>query len=152
MALILLLVGACFAAVLGAQYVLPKIAARMEIPSIFVLLLLAAVGSFVVQSMAVYLRSFKREPYLFQSIAVSGLTLIAVLSMAPRWGSAAVAIIYFIANGVAGPLWAIAIFHAQRKLQSGHRGETARMLLCAPAIAGTAGVTMHESGMGREAE
>ncbi len=151
LALLLILSVSCLAAVMGAQHVFPRIAARMETPAIFVLLLFAAIGSFAMQGMAVYLRSFKREPYLVQSIAVSAITLIGALLIVPRWGSAAVAIIYFTANGVVGPLWAIAIFHAQRKLQSGRRGERPGMLLCVPAIAG-AGAAMRGTGVGSEAE
>jgi hypothetical protein len=114
LAVILLLVGVCFALVLGAQSILPAIAARMEKPWIFALLFFTAVSSFVVQSLAVYLRSFKREPFLLQSIAVAGLTLAGILLAAPRWGSAAIALVYFAASGVIGLLWAIIIFHAQR--------------------------------------
>jgi len=87
----------------------------MEPPAIFALLLLAAAGSFVVQSLAVYLRSFKREPYLIQSLAVSGCTLTAALWLAPRWGSAAVAFVYFAFSGVMGTVWAVAIFHSRRR-------------------------------------
>lgn len=152
LALLLVLAASCLAAVIGAQYMFPRIAARMETPPIFVLLLFTAIGSFVMQSMAVYLRSFKREPYLVQSIAICAITLIGALLMAPRWGSTAVAIIYFTANGVVSPLWAIAIFHAQRKLRSGCRGMMPGMLLYAPAIAGPAGAAMHKTGMGKEAE
>ena len=117
LALLLLLAVGCFIAVLGVQYVFPKIAMRMEGPPIFALLLLTAVCSFLVQSMAVYLRSYKREPYLIQSIAVAVLTVSGVLLTAPRWGSAAVAVVYFTFSGVVGLLWAFAIFRAARKSQ-----------------------------------
>jgi hypothetical protein len=85
LALLLVLAASCQAAVIGAQHVFPRIAARMESPVIFVFLLLTAIGSFAMQGMAVYLRSFKREPYLVQSITVSAITLIGALLMAPRW-------------------------------------------------------------------
>jgi len=114
LALILLLAGACFALVLSAQRLLPSLAARMERPWIFALLLATAVGSFVVQSMAVYLRSFKREPFLVQSMTVAGLTLAGIFVATPRWGSAAVALVYFATSGVVGMPWAVAIFHARR--------------------------------------
>jgi hypothetical protein len=114
MALILLLVGICFAAVVAAQYLLPKMAARMETPLIFSILLFTATSSFVVQSMAVYLRSFKREPYLMQSVVVAALTVAGILLAAPRWGSAAVALIYFAVSGVVGLLWALAIFRESK--------------------------------------
>lgn len=115
--LALLLSLACFAAVLVVRHNFPKIGMRMETPSIFVLLLLTAISSFVVQSTAIYLRSFKREPYLVQSMAVSGLTLAGVLLVAPYGGSAAVAIVYFILSGVMALLWALAIFWRFRNAQ-----------------------------------
>lgn len=115
--MVMILAAACLAAVIGVQHVVPKIAARMETPSIFVLLLFTATSSFVVQSMAIYLRSFKQEPYLVQSVVVAGLTVLSVLLTAARWGSAGVAIIYFSFSGVLGLLWAIAIFHGQRTVR-----------------------------------
>jgi hypothetical protein len=60
--------------------------------------------------------------------------------------------IYFSASGVVGTLWAIAIFHAQRKLRSGRRGEMPGMFLCSAAIAVAAGTALRGTGMSREAE
>jgi hypothetical protein len=121
--LILLLAGICFAAVLGIQSICPRIAARMESPSIFILLLATAICTFVVQSLAVYLRSFKREPYLVQSIAIAALTLAGVLLAAPCFGSAAVAVAYFLCSGIVALLWAICTFKVQNKsgLKTPHR-------------------------------
>jgi hypothetical protein len=124
LAVILLLAGACFAMVLGAQSILPAIASRMEKPWIFALLFFTAVSSFVVQSMAVYLRSFKREPFLLQSMVVAGLTLAGILLAAPRWGSAAIALVYFAASGVMGLLWAVIIFQAQQNARQDRDGRT----------------------------
>lgn len=149
MALILVLAAACFAAIVGAQHAFPKIAARMETPSIFLLLLLTAISSFVVQSLAVYLRSFKREPYLVLSITVAVLTLAGILLTVPRWGSAAIAVIFFIFSGVVGLLWALAIFSAQRKLQA-KAYEPSGMFLCAPLMAGAASRPMRVCETGRE--
>ena len=115
--LILILTGACFAAVLGVQHIFPKIAARMEPPSTFVLLLLTAISTFVVQSLAVYLRSFKREPYLVLSTVVAFLTVVSVLLVAPKWGNTAVAICYFIFSGAMGLVWAVAIFRGWKRSQ-----------------------------------
>jgi cytochrome bd-type quinol oxidase subunit 1 len=116
MVLILLMAGLCLLSAVGIQRTLPKIAGRIETPAVFLLLLLAAMSSFVVQSMAVYLRSFKREPYLVQSIAVAGLTMAGILFAAPRWGSAAVAILNFGFSGILGLLWAGAIFRTTRNV------------------------------------
>jgi hypothetical protein len=152
LALVLILMGACFTAVLGVQSAFPKIALRLETPFIFALLLFAAAGSFVVQSTAIYLRSFKREPYLIQSMAVAMLTVAGILVAASRWGSLAIAIVYFAVSGVAGPLWAIAIFHAQRKFHTGNCGKLLDMLCCDTSIVGAAGVALGNNGVGRGAK
>jgi hypothetical protein len=128
MALMLLLAAVCFAAILVAQSLFPKMALRMVAPSSFALLLSVAVTSFVVQSMAVYLRSFKREPYLVQSMGIAGLTIAGILLTASRWGSVAVAIIYFAVSGVIGLPWAAVIFRLQRKVRRGDR----RLLAATP--------------------
>lgn len=120
--LVLILAAGCFAAVIAMQRLLPTIAARMEGPRVFVLLLLTAVGTFVVQSMAVYLRSFKQEPYLFQSVAVAGLTFIGALLVAPRWGSSGVVIVYFLSSGALAVVWAVLIFQKQRSGWAGKHG------------------------------
>jgi hypothetical protein len=114
LASMVLLVIACCGGVMLLQQAAPKIAARMEPPALFALLLLTAISSFVVQSLAVYLRSFKREPYLAQSLAVSAITLAVLLVAVPRWGSAAATITYFFASGVLGLGWAVAIFSRTR--------------------------------------
>lgn len=116
--LILLLAGACFATVLVVERLSPRIAERMETPPVFALLLAAAVCTFVVQGMAVYLRSFKREPYLVQSLVVMSLTLGCALIAAPKWGEAAVVVVYFLFGGLGKLLWAVAIFYADRRNRS----------------------------------
>lgn len=115
-ALIALLAVACLGAVVALQHMMPKLAARMENPMVFFILLLTAIGSFVTQGMAVYLRSFKKEPYLKQSIAVAAVTLIGVLLVAKHWGNEGVAIVYFICTGIVGFAWSVAIFQHQREL------------------------------------
>jgi hypothetical protein len=114
--LILMLAGACFAAVVAAQKFLPKIAIRMERPGMFALLLLTAVSTFVVQSLAVYLRAFKREPYLVMSTTVASLTVLSVILTAPKWGNAAVTICYFVLSGIVGLAWALVIFRGSRRV------------------------------------
>lgn len=112
--LMFLLASGCFVAVIGVGHVSSKIAARMESPSIFALLLLTVVGVLAVQSWAVYLRSFKREPYLFQSTTVAALTVLGAFLVAPHWGSPAVAIVYFVCSGILSVIWAALIFQKQR--------------------------------------
>jgi hypothetical protein len=116
--LMVLLATGCFGAVIAVQYISPKMAMRMETPRIFVLLLLAAIATFVVQALAVYLRSFKQEPYLFQSTAVATLTLIGILAVTPHWGSAGVAVVYFLCSGILAVFWAALIFRKQRMVRA----------------------------------
>jgi len=150
--LILILTGTCFTAVLCVQSLLPKIGSRLETPFIFALLLFAAAGSFAVQSMAIYLRSFKREPYLFQSMAVALLTVAGILLTASRWGSLAIAIIYFAVSGVVGLLWAIAIFQSQRKLHVANCGALPDIPFCSASIVGASGVALRNNGTARGAK
>lgn len=112
-ALVVAIAALCLSAVIVVQHLLPRIAARMESPGIFILLLGAAIGTFLVQSMAVYLRSFKREPYLLQSLVVAALTTAGALLTASRWGTIAIAFNYFLVSGVIGLLWALLIFRAR---------------------------------------
>ena len=114
-ALVVAVAAACELGVIAARRVLPGIASRMESPRVFVLLLAAAAGSFLVQSLAVYLRSFKREPYLAQSVAVALLTTAVARLTASRWGSAAIALDYFAVSGVLGLTWALLIFRSFRR-------------------------------------
>jgi hypothetical protein len=113
-ALIVAIAAACETGVIAAHRILPGIAARMEPPRIFIFLLAAAIGSFLVQSLAVYLRSFKREPYLLQSVVVAALTTAVALLTASRWGGAAIALDYFALSGVFGLTWAVLIFRTFR--------------------------------------
>lgn len=142
MLLILILATACFAAVVSVQKVLPGIAARMEGPLSSALLLLTAVSSFAIQSMAVYLRSFKREPFLLPSTVVAGFTLAAVLITVPRWGSAAVALVYFATTGVISLLWAAAIFHSRTSGRHRRIGATPVDPIYIPEMAGTVAIAL----------
>jgi O-antigen/teichoic acid export membrane protein len=154
--MVAMLAVGCFAVLAGVELFFPRTAARMESPGIFVLLLLTAVSSFVVQSLAVYLRSFKKEPYLVQSIVVSGITLGAILLAVPRWGNEAVAILYFVASGVVGLLWALVIFLRRTKVKAtvrqGNRSRISTMSTCATAVCGYGGSAVEESGADRGVE
>ena len=93
----------------------PRLAARMVSPELFALLLVAAGANCVVQSLGTLLRSFKREPFLAQSLAVASLTLLLAALTAPRWGNTGVTLSYLAAMaGISLPS-ALAIFtHARR--------------------------------------
>jgi len=101
---------ACEMAVVAVQYLLPRLAARMASPQIFALLLLTCLSGFIVQSMAIYLRSFKREPFLVQSVAVAASTVILALLAVKTWGVAGVGFSYFVCTGVLGLAYGIVIF------------------------------------------
>jgi hypothetical protein len=95
--------------------VAPRLAARMVSPRLFAVLVLAAGANCVVQSLATLLRSFKREPFFVQSLAVASLTLILAVFAAPRWGNAGVTVTYLIATAGFGLPSALTIFARQRR-------------------------------------
>jgi hypothetical protein len=106
---------ACLLGVICIERFMPGIAIRMESPVIFVLLVAAALSSFLVQGLGVYLRSFKREPYLAQSLGTAALSTALALLTVRRWGPLAIAADYFVVSGVIGLAWAVAIFHRSRR-------------------------------------
>jgi len=95
--------------------VAPRLAARMVSPQLFAMLVLAAGSNCVVQSLATLLRSFKREPFLWQSLAVASLTLLLALFAAPRWGNAGVTLGYLAVSAGIGLPFALIIFARARR-------------------------------------
>jgi O-antigen/teichoic acid export membrane protein len=104
------IVALCWAGIEALQYATPRLAARMLPPHLFALLLLAGLSVFVVQSLAIYLRAHKREPFLWQSLLVAGLTSGGALLFIPHWGLSGAAITYFVCTGIVGLSFAVAIF------------------------------------------
>jgi len=100
--------------VLAAPNVLPKISGRIEAWPIFLLLLLTALSSHVVQSEAIYLRAHKCEPFLVQSIVIALCTAGSVVVFAKTSGALGVSMAYFVVLGVAGVISATAIFRTKR--------------------------------------
>jgi hypothetical protein len=119
LALIAGIVGLCMAGIEVLQYAAPRLTARMLPPHLFALLLLTALAVFVVQSLAIYLRAHKREPFLWQSLLVASLTSGGALLFTPRWGLSGAAITYFLCTGVVGLSFALAIFQQDRKARRG---------------------------------
>jgi hypothetical protein len=115
-ALSLLVVGAavCEVAAVTLQHFFPRLAVRMAAPSLFALLLLTCVSGFVVQCMAIYLRSFKREPFLAQSAVVALSTGILAPLAARTWGVAGVTFGYFVCTGIIGLAYGIVVFRRHR--------------------------------------
>jgi hypothetical protein len=95
--------------------VAPKLAARMVSPQLFAVLVLAAGANCVVQSLATLLRSFKREPFLWQSLAVASLSLLLAAFAAPRWGNAGVALGYLAVSAGIGLPSGLTIFVRARR-------------------------------------
>jgi hypothetical protein len=102
MSVLLLLDAACMAGVFGLHRWFPHLAQRIVPPSVFALLLLATLGTTVVQSQAIYLRSFKREPFLGQSSAVAILTVAFCLVTVERMGQMGISLGYLICAGAIG--------------------------------------------------
>jgi hypothetical protein len=114
MAFVAIALFACGVAALLPE-VAPNLAARMVSPRLFVVLVLAAGASCVVQSMGTLLRSFKREPFLAQSLVVASLTLLLAALTAGRWGNAGAAFSYLAATAVVGLPFAWVIFARARR-------------------------------------
>jgi hypothetical protein len=109
-----------FAAVAcGAVVVMPRVAPhladRIVSPWLFALLMLASGASFVVQSLAILLRSFKSEPFLTQSVVVASVTLSLTAISAARWGATGAAFSYFAATVLIGLPLAWAIYSGARR-------------------------------------
>ena len=100
--------------VLAAPYILPRISRRIEDWPIFLLLLLTALSSHVVQSEAIYLRAHKCEPFLVQSIVIALSTAGSVVALAKTAGAMGVSLAYFVVLGVAGVISATMIFRTKR--------------------------------------
>lgn len=102
--------AACELAVVLLYYEFPRLAARMLSPQIFVLLLLGSVSVFIVQSMAIYLRSFKREPFLVQSVIIAVSTVLLSLLTVKTSGSAGVAFVFLLCTGIFGLISGTVVF------------------------------------------
>jgi hypothetical protein len=106
------------AAAFGAamlSVVAPRLATRMVSPQLFAMLVLTAGANCVVQSLGTLLRSFKREPFLVQSMAVAALTLLLAVLTAPRWGNTGVTLGYLAVSVGIGLPSALAIFFRARR-------------------------------------
>jgi len=110
--LLVLLAAMCEGATVAVQYWSPGLSAWMVSPKIFVLLLLTAVSGFVVQSMAIYLRSFKREPFLVQSVVIAALSVLLSLLTVKAFGTTGIALSYFLCTGIVGLILAVTIFRS----------------------------------------
>lgn len=106
--------GACGMAALLAK-IAPRLSARLVSPELLTVLVMAAGANCAVQSLATLLRSFKREPFLAQSLLVASLTLMFAALTARRWGNAGAAFSYLAATAGIGLPVAWAIFVRARR-------------------------------------
>ncbi len=101
--------------VLLAPHILPQLSRRIEDWPVFLLLLLTALSSQVVQSEAIYLRAHKCEPFLVQSIVIAFATAASVFFLARVSGALGVSLAYFVVLGLAGVVSATVIFFTKRR-------------------------------------
>lgn len=94
---------------------MPNLGHRFVQWPVFLLLLLTALSSHVVQCEALYLRAHKCEPFLIQSIVVALCTATSVLLVAGPLGTIGVSGAYFLVLGVGGVISATLIFQRKRK-------------------------------------
>jgi hypothetical protein len=92
----------------------PALSRRIVSWPIFLLLLLTALGSHVVQSLAIYLRAHKCEPFFLQSILIAFTSALGVVLVARPGGALGISIVYFLVLGVSGVISATIIFQAKR--------------------------------------
>ncbi|HUB52547.1 MAG TPA: hypothetical protein VL986_10385 [Terracidiphilus sp.] len=79
--------GACIGVAL-LPMISARLAARIVSPRLFAVLVIAAGANCAVQCLAILLRSFKKEPFLVQSLIAAGLAVGLAVLVTPRWGSA----------------------------------------------------------------
>ena len=107
--------GACMMGILVLQRIAPRLAHRMISPWAFVLLFLAVISMFIVQCQAIYLRAYKREPFLWQSMGTALVICIAILVLVPRFGTFGASAAYVFGAGLVGLPWAAVIFGKARR-------------------------------------
>ena len=96
--------------------VAPGLADRLLPPHLFVALILGAGANCAVQCVGTLLRSFKHEPFLYQSLAVAVIALVLAALTAPRWGNAGASLSYLVATGgVALPSALTILVRARRR-------------------------------------
>jgi len=116
----LIALGACGVAALLSSRA-PSLAARMVSPQLFAVLVVAAGANCIVQSLATLLRSFKREPFLIQSLAVAAFTVMFVMLSSSRWGNGGAALTYLVATSFIGlPIAAIIFARARQNYLALH--------------------------------
>jgi hypothetical protein len=102
MSFLAVMCAACMGGVMILERYFPHMAARIVSPPAFAIILLGTIGTVYVQSVAIYLRSFKREPLLWQSVLVASLTLLMCRLTVRGMGSMGVSFSYLVGMGIVG--------------------------------------------------
>ncbi|MFZ6657238.1 lipopolysaccharide biosynthesis protein [Undibacterium sp. TJN19] len=90
----------------------------------FVLLLLTTIVNHIVFGLAIYLRSYKEEPFMFFSLTMALLIAAASLLLTKRFGANGMMIAYFCLTLGIGLIWACWIFKTKRlEWQATKKGE-----------------------------
>jgi hypothetical protein len=97
------------------NYWFPILALRLVSPATFALLLSATVGGTLSQCLAIYLRSFKREPLLWLSAAVAALTTVCSWATVRTMGAIGISLSYFLCTGVLGLISVLGVFQSWRR-------------------------------------
>jgi hypothetical protein len=114
-AFLVLALTACFL-VDVLPFLSSRLASRLISPTLFALLLVASGANFLVQSVAILLRSFKSEPFLIQSLLVGAMTLALAALTAGRWGNRGAVFSYLISTALVGlPIAMVIFFRARRR-------------------------------------
>jgi hypothetical protein len=108
--------------VVAIQELFPRLSQRIVPWPVFLLLLLTAASSHVVQSEALYLRAHKVEPFLVQSVVIASATAGLVLLLARSYGVLGVSLAYFAVLGIGGVISATIIFVRMRRHWSASGG------------------------------
>jgi len=114
MSLLALMCVACMSVVIILKRDFPHLAVRIVSPTAFAIILLGTIGTVYVQCVAIYLRSFKKEPLLWQSVLVASLTLLLCALTVPKMGSMGVSLSYLVGMGIVGLISCWLIFRNWR--------------------------------------
>jgi hypothetical protein len=108
------LTAACLGCITLVQGVAPGIATRIESPALIAALIVAFAAGFQVQALAVYLRSYKREPFLLLSLVSAMVATGLGLVLVPSMGCSGVVLSLGVSNIIVALPWSFAILKRSR--------------------------------------
>lgn len=114
MSLLAVMCIGCMGGLIVLDRYFAQIAGRIVSPPAFAIILLGTIGTVYVQSVAIYLRSFKQEPLLWQSVLVASLTLLMCRLTVRGMGTMGVSLSYLAGMGIVGFFSGWLIFRSWR--------------------------------------